>query len=68
MEEPLINAVKIIDKTYDYTYSDAAGNPTSGRGKMVDPDRNGFAVFENNGRLVLVPKDRIVVIEEIDEA
>ncbi|MDQ5826736.1 MAG: hypothetical protein M3441_21355 [Chloroflexota bacterium] len=55
----------IQERTYTFTYIDASNNPVQVKGKLNDPDQNGFVVVEVQGpKLILLPKSRIVIAEE----
>jgi hypothetical protein len=50
------------------TYTDGAGQPATIKGRLRAIDDQGFTVIEvSNGKCILIPKDKFIIIEELSE-
>lgn len=62
-----ISALRVEDRIYDIVYTDANGNPQKPkRGKLLSTDKDGFVVIENDGKYILIPKDRVEQMCEVE--
>lgn len=60
--------LRITDRIYKVIYTDVNGEKDKKEGKLVSADENGFVVLEQrDGKYILIPKDRIGEMQQIDE-
>ena len=50
--------------TVDVQHEDGTGSISTTSGKLVDLDDNGYLVVKSNGKLVYIPKHRVVDIKQ----
>lgn len=59
--------LRITDRIYEVIYTDVNGEEKKKEGKLLSADENGFVVLERDGKYILIPKDRVGEMEQIDE-
>lgn len=68
MENPANAILPIINKRYSLRYKNEYDQVEVLEGILVHPDLSGFLVFNLNDKTVLVPKDRVFVLNELDQS
>jgi hypothetical protein len=58
--------VIVLGRTYLVQYTDGRGQAQTERGRLVSLDQAGFVVLEVNGTHVLIPKERIDALVEVE--
>ena len=56
----------VLNHEYEIIYTSKDGQQKTARGNLKSTDQDGFVVVERNGKYVLIPKDRVEEIKQVD--
>lgn len=61
----MLDPPRILRKEYRITFKDEFEQVSIQVGRLLQMDNDGFVIIEADGRNVLIPKDRIIIMREV---